>query len=67
MKSPSSAPKHKKVKILASRSKSYYEDRAVVLPTSKVSAEENYVEVVQNDKPKVEMLKVSLPALTEVY
>lgn len=39
----------------------------MVLPTSKVSAEENYVEVVQNDKPKVEMLKVSLPALTEVY
>jgi hypothetical protein len=39
----------------------------VVMPTSKVFAEETYVEVVQNDKPKVEMLKVLLPAPTEVY
>lgn len=39
----------------------------MVMPTSKVFAEETYVEVVQNDKPKVEMLKVLLLAPTKVY
>lgn len=66
LKSPSAAPKKKKVKVLAKQPKSYYEERAAVLPTLVTSVKEVTIAAAPADEPKVESPKVQLLVSTKV-
>jgi hypothetical protein len=66
LKSPSAALKKKKAKILAKRSKSYFEDRTTVLPALATSSKEVTIEIVTTDEPKLEPPRVQSPISTKV-